>query len=511
VSSPEQLAQAIQDFLAESRSAVVLEDGSLVFDFDSTRYSLATDYGKCVLHLWSAERNSVRRVTGAEIKNGVLRLSVLRFGQTKPSILEICRDRDSRSPTQRRAARTAYQQRLRTMLERRFHGFTVAQLSSGMDLEHSFSPVYTRGLLQQGGTSFAMLGVNQQEMQSAIDGIVTFGILWLHHCRERGGRHGRLSHAAGLELFVPPDKGDIVRERVAHLNRQAASWQLFEFDEREGDIKELDTADRGNVSTRLVQCPDPAVARARFAASIRRVLEILPEVEISVISPAEVSFRLHGLEIARAQLEPEPGSFHMSEQIVFGAGKNETVLNDETEPLFRELATQAGTIRRADGPRNHALWRMTPERWLEAEVMRDVAAIDDRLVPDCVYSQVPAFAASDRSMIDVLGITRSGRLAVVELKADEDIHLSVQGLDYWARVEWHRARGEFQRFGYFPGKQLAPVTPLLLLVAPALHVHPATDTVMRYFSPDIDCTVVGIDERWREGVRVIFRKRAEKD
>jgi hypothetical protein len=46
-------------------------------------------------------------------------------------------------------------------------------------------------------------------------------------------------------------------------------------------------------------------------------------------------------------------------------------------------------------------------------------------------------------------------------------------------------------------------------VAPALRVHPATDTVLRYLAPELDITVVGIDERWRKGVRVVFRKRRE--
>ena len=92
-----------------------------------------------------------------------------------------------------------------------------------------------------------------------------------------------------------------------------------------------------------------------------------------------------------------------------------------------------------------------------------------------MYSQVPAFSAADRAMIDVLTMTHEGRLAVVELKADEDIHLPLQGLDYWARVEWHHGRGEFLRFGYFGGRELSAETPLLFLVAPALHVHPATD------------------------------------
>ncbi len=56
-------------------------------------------------------------------------------------------------------------------------------------------------------------------------------------------------------------------------------------------------------------------------------------------------------------------------------------------------------------------------------------------------------------MIDVLTVNRDGRLAVLELKADEDIHLPLQGIDYWARVAWHHARGEFQKFGYFAGRR----------------------------------------------------------
>ncbi len=52
--------------------------------------------------------------------------------------------------------------------------------------------------------------------------------------------------------------------------------------------------------------------------------------------------------------------------------------------------------------------------------------------------------------------------------------------------------------------------PLLYLVAPALHVHPSTDTLLRYLSPEIEWEFVGIDERWREGVKVVFRKRPER-
>jgi hypothetical protein len=69
----------------------------------------------------------------------------------------------------------------------------------------------------------------------------------------------------------------------------------------------------------------------------------------------------------------------------------------------------------------------------------------------------------DRAMIDVLAVRHAGRLAVVELKADEDIHRPLQELDYWSRVEWHHARGEFPRFDYFEGRELSSDQPLLFL------------------------------------------------
>jgi hypothetical protein len=147
--------------------------------------------------------------------------------------------------------------------------------------------------------------------------------------------------------------------------------------------------------------------------------------------------------------------------------------------------------------------------WLESIMIADASVIDKRLNPACRYSQVPVFSASDRATIDVLTTTHEGRLAVIELKADEDIHLPLQGLDYWNRVEWHHARGEFSRFGYFEERELSNEKPLLFLVAPAFHVHPSTDTWLRYISPEMEWEFVGIGERWREEIKVMFRKRCE--
>jgi hypothetical protein len=504
--TPESLSSLLEDFLAGSRNAVVLEEGALVFDLAMARYSISGEHGKCLLHLWSAERNVVRRVLEAQIKNGALKLAVQRLGQPHPSKLEFCRDRDRRTLSAKKAARSAYQQNLRRTLERHFQGFRVTHLSMAMDLERSFGPIYARGLLSQGQSAFAVLGAGRGETQSSIDAALTFGILWLNSCRE--AQEGR-AVVAGLKLFLPSGASALTRERMAHLNRDAAKWQLYEFEEREDSLCEMDCSDRGNVATRLVHCPDEASARERFAESIRQICEFVPECEVAVLSGAEVAFRCYGLEFARARLAHAPDSFRTDQEIVFGTGAEERVLGGRTSEQFADLMRRAVQIRRPQGPKNHPLWRMHPELWLESLVVRNVSALDERLDPACLYSQVPAFSASDRAMIDVLTVTRDGRLAVVELKADEDIHLPLQGLDYWSRVEWHHARGEFQRFAYFQGRPLSAEKPLLFLVAPTLHIHPTTDTLLRYVSPEIEWTLLGVDEHWRDGVKVIFRKTTE--
>jgi len=502
--TPESLRQTVAEFLAGALAAVVVEDGAIVFDLAESKYSISGEYNKCLLQLWSSERNVVRRVLDAEVKGGNLRLLVQRMGQSHPTKLEICRDRDRRSPSSRKVARTGYEHRLRRMLERRFPDWRVGRLMTSMDLEHSFGPAYARGLMWRGQSALAVVGVNEQETQATVDAALTVGILWLDSCRHRQQGHAVVE---GLALVLPQGISGLTRERIANLHSGAAKWRLYEFSESEALLEEVDCADRGNLHTRLVHSTDEESARSRFAESVARVRDILRGCEVAVLSPVEISFRLKGLEFAQARVAHDPRSFESGQEIVFGVGAEERVLDSRNADDFTDLLQLAAAIRHKDGPKTHPLWRMHPERWLESAVLGNVTALDGRLRPEPVYSQVPAFSAADRAMIDVLSLTREGRLAVIELKADEDIHLPLQGVDYWSRVAWHQSRGEFRKFGYFPGCELASGKPLLFLVAPALHVHPATDTILRYLSPEIEWELLGIDERWREEIRIVFRKR----
>jgi hypothetical protein len=97
--TPEALTRTVEDFLAGARVAVVLDDGAVLFDLAQAKYSIAGERNKCLLHLWSVERNVVRRVLDVEVKNEMLRLAVQRLGQIRPSKLEFFRQRDRRTPT----------------------------------------------------------------------------------------------------------------------------------------------------------------------------------------------------------------------------------------------------------------------------------------------------------------------------------------------------------------------------------------------------------------------------
>lgn len=505
--TPDLLARTLEKFLAESRHGVVMEDGEIIFHLASARFSVSAERGRCLMHLWSSERNIVREVVDAEVKKDSLRLSVRKFAQSRPHVLQICREHDQRNATARKIARSHYAHVLERMLRREFHDWTLTKLSTSMNLERSFSPVYARGLLRKGRTSLAVLGVNQQETQASVDAALTFGLLWLEDCRQREAGH---STVEGLRLYVPARKSATLRLRMAHLNHKIGRFQLCELDERDGVAEEKELTSLADLESHLQRCPDWAQLNSQFAGAIASVKAIAPDAEVVANSPGEISLRLNGLEFARVRLHAQTGSLRTAQEIVFGAAGLEEVLTPENEAAFRGFVHRIAESRVTGGDTHNPLWRMYPERWLESLVVKTVTAVDSHLDPNYVYSQVPAFSASDRSLIDVLTCTRDGRLAVLELKADEDIHLPVQGLDYWARVQWHHSRSEFQKYGYFKDVQLSHRAPRLFLVAPALRVHPAVETILRYFSLDIEWTLAGVDERWREGIRVVFRKTTSK-
>jgi len=519
--SATRLSQSIEEYLADHPAAALLEDGRVLFDMRTARYTVISSHGRCLLQLWSEERNLVRTVVDMQERAQCLRLVTRRMGAAKPQALELAPSSDRRTPTSREAARRNYQRLLERVLTRGFIGAKVDGMRSAMDLEHSFGPAYVRGRLLRGSAADAVIGVSEAESGAMVDGILTLGILWLDHCRQHGDVR---RHFGGLKVIVPAGAWRTTAERMAWLNHAAADFQLFTLDERSEELAPVDFRDTGNLDARLVHAFSAAAAIERCHLGIDRLLElILPaareRVEIRPNSPSEVGLLLHGLEFARVRNVVAANSFAREDEISFGAGANETPLLKENEDLCRDLLTRLFRSRHADGSHTDPLFRLQPERWLESRLRGGIADLLPGLRGDLLYSQVPALSAGDRGLLDLLTLDRNGRLTVIELKADEDLHLPMQALDYWIRVRALNADRQsgagngrplsaFERQGYFAGAEVSPLEPRLLLAAPALRIHPANEPVLRYFSPQVEWELIALSEHWRRELKVVFRKRS---
>jgi hypothetical protein len=522
VQTPAHLAQTIEEYLAEHPAAALLEDGRVLFDMRTARYAVKEQHGRCLVQFWSEERNLMRTVVDAQDRAQCLRLTTRRMGMAKAQSLELAPNCDRRTPTAREAARKAYQRLLERALTRRFIGAKVDGMRSAMDLEHSFGPAYVRGRLLRGTAADAVIGVGEAESGATVDGVLTLGILWLDHCRQTGdGRR----HFGGLKVVVPAGTWRTTAERMAWLNHAAADFELYTLDERSEELVQVDFRDTGNLQSRLVHAFSADAALERCAAGIARLMDLVPEmarqrVEVKASSPAEVGLLLHGLEFARVRHGFAGNSFVEANEISFGAGANETPLTEESEDLARDLFKRLFASRRPGGVHGDALFRLQPERWLEAELRAGIAELLPGLRQDLLYSQVPALTVGDRGLLDLLALDQNGRLTVMELKADEDLHLPLQALDYWIRVRalnddrqppagnaGVRALSAFERQGYFAGAEVSPRPPRLLLAGPALRIHPANEPVLRYFSPAVEWELIGLGEHWRRELKVVFRKR----
>ena len=482
--------------IASAAAVEVRESGERLAELDGFRFEIRHRGAQTLLHLWSQDRTLVRRVLRVlESSAGHLVLEVQRFGRKKPARLEFA-CADALMPGGR-LTREKFRARFREILVEQFPDEDVESLTAAPDLEHSFSGQYVRGVQSRGGPrgrAWAVLAVSQEEDAATIDSALSFGLLWLDWTRQRK------QHAVveGLRLFLPAQSTAAAMHRMKGLG-PAARVELYELDETWRRARPIDAQDTGNRASWLVPRREIEQTLAAARGEIDRLCALLPNssdaFDATVPSGTrEVALRFRGLEFARWR------DGHMSCGLPdLGLAPHATPL----EELLQKLATHRHPL--ADDT-NHPLYRAQAERWLEAMVLRDPTRVDPRLDPRHLYRQVPASLLADRGVMDLLGMTRDGRLAVIELKATEDVHLALQGLDYWLRVRAHQQQGDFQRYAYFPGMELQQAPPLLYLVAPGFRFHPATDILLRYFSPEVAVTRVGLNENWRQGLRVVFRQ-----
>lgn len=475
----------IREFLESSKNPALLEPGESSIALTSANYELELTAGRLTLQVWDDSHSVARRVSGIRSEQaGRLELNVEKFGKQigTVSLIDLARPRGQQAS--RHGARLEYRERFRHSLSRQFPGWTIRDLSSEPDLEHSLSPAYPRAFLVKGAAGIAAIGAPPAAMGSS--GVLTYGLIWLDYLRRREPRIA----VGQLALFLPCGTERPASLRLLHLDPARAEYSLFAYDE--GYECRVDMRDFGNVETQV-----PPLRTSTGAALPPELLERVFAIEGAGMVPIDdgtVSIRIHGLEIAR----------HSASGLEVGLEARRKVSPQDAGALLA-LAREVARLRTTPPPGGGELHTKNPELWLESQVRRNLERIDPTLVPDPVYGQVPAIVGLDRSVLDLLAVDRTGRLAVVELKGSEDPQLPLQALDYWVRVNWHRERNDFSTNGYFRGIALRDAPARMILIAPALQFHPTTGTVLSYFDPGIEVERIGLAMDWRREVRIAFR------
>jgi hypothetical protein len=474
------LQSVLRTFIAAAVEPAVLDPGEEPLPLAAGQWDISEWNGRVVLQAWDRHRNLVRKILALkEQRRDRISLVIERFPKSEAELQIADLAAPQGRELGRRTSRHAFSERFRLMLSREFPGWRIEEVSSEPNLEQSLSPSCTRAFIRQGSTGIAVVAAPPGTTSAAI---VTFGLIWLDYLRHRE----KTLSIGRLLLFAPLGSGREVVFRAACLSAAAVACQVFAFDEKDR-VGAIDFDDAGNVESTLPPCHRPLSPNAE--------IQSLPDqLDVDRIEQADgsISLQIRGLEFARA-----------------AAGKLTCGIAKQKRAGFETVIAMANEIARVRNPdaedRQHPLYSLNPEGWLESQVRAHPETIDASLLSRPIYGQVPVFSGAERDVIDLLAIDHKGRLAVVELKATADLQLPFQALDYWLRVRKHLLAGDFERLGYFPGHVISRESPRLLLVAPALEFHSTTETVLSALSPQIDVTRIGLAAGWRSGLRVMFR------
>jgi hypothetical protein len=492
VNLAEDLRASLEDILV-SGTVEIRENGSRVTSATPLSWEVRGNAEKPLLHLWSENCNVTRRVVAiTNNSQDRLALAVERFGRFKPERMEIVRLEYAPGP--RDLSREGYCEHLRRILAEQFPDETLEKISVAQDLEHSLSKIYTRGILHRGSSHVAFLAVPEGESQDALESSLTYGLLWL----EKSRQSAKCAGLAALRLILPKGKSAILANRLRALDERLAV-EVYELDPRRETLERVDPCAGGNVASWLVPRRESQLLLDRASSALAPIIALNPESIRAHASPQtqEVVLRFRGLAFAR---------WHEN-RIFFGSDSTWEELHAKNEPALKQLIANLRNFRNplANNVR-HTLYRAQAERWMQTLVHQNITRIDIALDPDHVYEQVFAQVAGQHGILDLLCVTRNRRLAILELKATENVDLPFQAADYWSRIRWHQSQGDFARYGYFPGIELQPAPPLVYLIAPALRFHPTTGILQRYLSRDLEIIRVGLAESWRRGLRVMFRQ-----
>ena len=308
-----------------------------------------------------------------------------------------------------------------------------------------------------------------------------------------------------LLMILERDVLEAARQRHVLLRESLrARIQLLEIDEGWHTVEPIRSFERKHIWKKKL-ARFPPVSEPMESERAKEIISRAPAA-IDVVSARHgQTLRYHGLPFARVRRLMD------QERVWFGIeGSPRRAFHAQNQRDWEKLLGDLAHYRNENcRDRRHWFYRAAGEAWLESILRRDVSKLDPGLIIAPLHAQFRTSHGRSTGVrpIDLLALRHDGRLAVIELKVNEDREHVFQGVDYWRRVEAHRRRGHISDAKLFGDREISDESPLVYLVAPALRFHPSFATLAKTIAPDIEIYRFDINEDWRKGVRVVRRER----
>jgi hypothetical protein len=362
-----------------------------------------------------------------------------------------------------RRRRRAFQTQIGRALCEYFGVRKIERQALYSDRQHGIGGAYPRFVVGK----HAVIAVDPDESSDVINGIMRAALLWGPLIRRQ------------VAIVVPHGRHQTVSARLRCMPELRRTFQWLRWDGNAIDSLN-ETGIEPETHVQEFAPPDVAPEVERICAIAPDLLQAVPN-----IAGRAISIRLRGIEVA--EVSEKATTYPLGEPV---------------ERVIRELDEA-----RRYGSR-HALARAHEERWLESNLIGQIRDVLPSIDVRHIYPQVPSFVGENRNIIDLLTITKDGRLVVIEIKASADPDLPFQALDYWIAVERHRKAGDFIERGYFRGCSLRDEPAMLILVAPLLAYHKTAGRLIAALPAEVPLTEVGINQAWKKEIKILRRRGA---
>jgi len=341
-----------------------------------------------------------------------------------------------------RRRRRQFQAQLSRALTQHFNTRSIQKQTLYSDRRHGIGGAYPRFLIG----NRAVIAVDPDEPSCTVNAIMRAALLWSSMIRRR------------VSVIVPQNRAVTLQSRLRVMDELREMFDWLQWDGEKVTTLPIPVG--------LAETQVHTFSPLNVESEVARIVASLSQHVQPVLNVANraISIRFRGIEIAQVR-------------------EGET-----TYPLGEPLA------------------RAHEERWLESNLVGQLDRLLPTLDPRHVYPQVPSFIGEDRNIIDILTVTKSGRLVVMEIKASADPDLPFQALDYWIAVEKHRKAGDFQRKGYFESVQLQDEPALLVLVAPLLAFHKTLQRLVSVFPAEVPLMQIGLNQTWKTEIKILRRQ-----